>query len=225
VSATCRRGASTTSDLARVADDGAIEFLGRRDRQVKLRGHRIELEEIEAAIARLPQVRAAAVALQGETTDTRQIVAWVVAADPSRPPPADLRRDLRRALPDYMLPASVVWVKALPLNASGKVDRHALPAVTPTASAAPGPRVAPRDMLEQVLCWHLGVRARYGAHRRARSLLRDRRPLAARRGALRRNRARDRRAVPLAALFAGDTIALARALRESRRSSRHRSSP
>jgi amino acid adenylation domain-containing protein len=205
-----------TGDLARVDDDGAIEFLGRRDRQVKLRGHRIELEEIEAAIARLPQVRAAAVALQGETSDTRQIVAWVVAADPSGPPPAELRRDLRRVLPDYMLPASVVWVKALPLNASGKVDRHALPAVPATASAAPGPRVAPRDMLEQVLCgiWErvlgtsgIGVLDHFfeiGGHSLLAAELFD--EIERETGV----------AVPLAALFADDTIAgLARALRES----------
>jgi amino acid adenylation domain-containing protein len=205
-----------TGDRARVGDDGAIEFLGRRDRQIKLRGQRIELEEIEAAVARLPQVRAAVVALQGETTDTRQVVAWAVAADPAGPPPADLRRDLRRVLPDYMLPASVVWMKALPLNASGKVDRHALPAVATTASAAPGPRVAPRDMLEQVLCgiWEralgasdIGVLDHFfeiGGHSLLAARLFDQ--IERETGV----------AVPLAALFADDTIAgLARALRQS----------
>ena len=140
-----------SGDLVRVDDDGAIEFLGRRDRQVKLRGHRIELEEIEAAIARLPQVRAAAVALQGDSSDTRQIVAWLVAADPAGPPPSDLRHALRRVLPDYMLPTSMVWVKALPLNASGKVDRRALPALAPLAGGPAQSQTAPRDMLEQVI--------------------------------------------------------------------------
>jgi thioesterase domain-containing protein len=205
-----------TGDRARVGADGAIEFLGRRDRQVKLRGQRIELEEIEAAIARLPQVRAAVVALQGETTDTRQLVAWAVAADPAGPPPADLRRDLRRALPDYMLPSSIVWVKALPLNASGKVDRHALPAVATTARAVPGSGLAPRDMLEQVLCgiWErvlgasgIGVLDHFfeiGGHSLLAAQLFD--EIERETGV----------AVPLAALFADDTIAgLARALRES----------
>jgi amino acid adenylation domain-containing protein len=204
-----------TGDRARIDDDGVIEFLGRRDRQVKVRGHRIELEEIEAAIMRLPKVGAAAVALRGETSDTRQLVAYLVAADASAPPPADLRRDLRRVLPDYMLPTSIVWLKALPLTANGKIDRRALPAATASIAGAGGTRVAPRDMLEHVLTgiWarvlgidDVGVLDHFfeiGGH----SLL-----------AARLFEEIEREtgvAAPLAALFADDTIAgLARALRE-----------
>ena len=140
-----------TGDRARWRDDGTIEFLGRTDGQIKLRGHRIELEEIEAAIARSPQVRAAVCVLHGDTTDTRRVIAYVVAADPSRPPPSDLVRNLRAVLPDYMLPASVVWLRSLPLNASGKVDRRALPAPTDATTQRAGARVPPRDMFELVL--------------------------------------------------------------------------
>ena len=140
-----------SGDLGRLRDDGAIEFLGRRDRQVKIRGHRIELEEIEAVITRLPQVRAAAVAVRGDSSETRQLVAYVVSAAASGPPPANLWRDLRPILPEYMLPASIVWLPSLPLNASGKIDRRALPAVREPGAPRAGVRVAPRDMFEQVL--------------------------------------------------------------------------
>ena len=121
-------------------DDGAIEFLGRRDRQVKVRGHRIELDEIEAAIARLPQVaRRGRRRCAARPTDTRQLVAYLVARGPVGAAAGQhSARDLRRVLPDYMLPGSIVWLPSLPLNASGKVDRRALPA--PDG----GPRAAPR---------------------------------------------------------------------------------
>jgi amino acid adenylation domain-containing protein len=140
-----------SGDRARLRDDGTIEFLGRRDRQIKIRGHRIELEEIEGAIATLPQVRATAVVVRGDTAETRQVVAYVVRAEASGPLPANLWGDLRTRLPEYMLPASIVWLSALPLNASGKIDRRALPLVAEIGAQLPGTRVAPRDMLEHVL--------------------------------------------------------------------------
>ncbi len=140
-----------TGDRVRYRADGAIEFLGRLDRQVKIRGHRIELEEIEAAIARLPQVRDAVVAMRGNTSESRQIVAYVVRAEVSGPPPANLWSDLKALLPEYMLPASIVWLKELPLNASGKIDRQALPAVIAPDTPRAGVRVLPRDMFERIL--------------------------------------------------------------------------
>jgi amino acid adenylation domain-containing protein len=140
-----------TGDRVRYRTDGAIEFLGRLDRQVKIRGHRIELEEVEAAIARLSQVRDAVVVVRGETTDTRRLVAYVVAAADSGAPPANLWNDLKPLLPEYMLPASIVWLKSLPLDANGKIARHALPTVSEPALPPPGARVAPRNMFEQLL--------------------------------------------------------------------------
>ncbi len=140
-----------TGDRVRYRADGAIEFLGRLDRQVKIRGHRIELGEVEAAIARLPQVRDAVVVMRGETTDTRRLVAYVVAAASSGAPPANLWNDLKPLLPEYMLPASIVWLKSLPLDANGKIDRRALPTVSEPDASPAAVRVAPRDMFEQLL--------------------------------------------------------------------------
>lgn len=137
-----------TGDRARWRVDGAIEFLGRDDGQVKVRGVRIELREVEDAIARHPGVREVAATLHGDTSDTRRIVAYVVAANPSAPPPADLRRTLRQVLPTPMLPAEIVWIPGLPLNASGKVDRRALPSVDASPVATSGIPVPPRDPLE-----------------------------------------------------------------------------
>ena len=204
-----------TGDRARWRDDGTIEFLGRLDKQVKLRGHRIELAEIEAAITRCPQVGAAVCLLHGDTTDTRRIVAYVVNGEPSRPPPADLMRILRASLPEYMLPTSVVWLRSLPLNASGKIDRRALPPPGDAASARTRPRVAPRDMFELVLAriWErlLGVTEvgvfdhffEQGGHSLLAARLVDE---------IERETGL---AMPLPALFLDDTIAgLAKALRE-----------
>ena len=139
-----------TGDRARIRADGAIEFLGRLDRQVKLRGHRIELEEIEAAILRLPDMEAAAVVLRGDTTDSRRLVAYVARAANTGPPPANLRGELKRMLPEYMLPASVVWLKSMPLNANGKVNRAALPDLGEGAPSV-GTPTAPRDLFEHLL--------------------------------------------------------------------------
>jgi amino acid adenylation domain-containing protein len=140
-----------SGDIGRLRDDGAIEFVGRRDQQVKIRGHRIELEEIETVLARLPQVRAAAVAVRGEGTDNRQLVAYLVSADASRAPAHNLFSELRTRLPDYMLPSSIVWLQALPLNASGKLDRQALQAVAAPGVPRAGSPAPPRDMFERVL--------------------------------------------------------------------------
>ena len=151
-----------TGDLARVREDGAIEFVGRADRQVKVRGHRVELDEIEAVILRLPQVREAVVSIRGETSDSRKIVAHLVRTDPSAPPPANLLSDLRRLLPGYMVPGAIVWLSSLPLNASGKIDRRALECADIAPTGQRSGHVPPRDMFEQMLAriWEdlLGVR-------------------------------------------------------------------
>ena len=204
-----------TGDRARHRADGAIEFLGRVDRQVKIRGHRIELAEIEGALSRLPFVREAVVHVRGGTSDTRRIVAWVVPTDADGPPPSTLRKDLRRSLPDYMLPAATVWLPALPLNANGKVDPLALPEPGDTARPAAGVAVPPRDMFEGVLVriWEdlLGITGigvfdhffEIGGHSLLAARLVDTIEL------------ETGLSVPLTALFADDTIdGLARALRD-----------
>src|SRR5215475_3161085 len=124
-----------TGDLARHLPDGSIEFLGRTDNQIKLRGLRVEPGEIEAEIQRSPGVRAAVVSLWDG-----QLVAHVEPSD-GELSTEDLRRFLARSLPDYMIPSSFVVVPAMPVTANGKLDRRALP--PPDLSSLAG-HAAPR---------------------------------------------------------------------------------
>ncbi|WP_216207580.1 non-ribosomal peptide synthetase [Amycolatopsis aidingensis] len=121
-----------TGDLARVRADGNLEFLGRADRQVKIRGNRIEPGEVEAALKRHPQVREAAVVAHGEPA---RLVAYLVADGAVEP--ARLRADLTATLPDHLVPSGFVPVGALPLTPNGKVDHAALPAPGQEALARP----------------------------------------------------------------------------------------
>ena len=113
-----------TGDRARYLRDGTIEYLGRLDQQVKIRGFRVEPGEIEATLQRHPAVRQAAVVTQGEADDLR-LVAYLVASP--QPAGAELRSFLSQWLPEYMIPSLVVPMDGLPLTASGKIDRLALP--------------------------------------------------------------------------------------------------
>ncbi|MDT9696850.1 non-ribosomal peptide synthetase [Streptomyces sp. P17] len=131
-----------TGDLVRRRSDGVIEYLGRTDRQVKLRGNRIEPGEIEAALTRLPAVAQAAV-----TVRDNALVAYLVPSAGAALDPAGVRGALAGSLPAPMVPASYVVLDALPLTPSGKLDRTALPA--PRAERA-APR-APRSPREQLL--------------------------------------------------------------------------
>ncbi|MFJ4184897.1 amino acid adenylation domain-containing protein [Kitasatospora sp. NPDC089509] len=129
-----------TGDVAKRLPDGGLEYLGRADFQVKLRGFRIELGEIEAALAAHPDVDGCVV-----TVHDQRLAAYVTGREP-----AGTREFLARSLPDYMIPASVTVLAALPLTVNGKVDRRALPA--PSAPAEPraeAGHVAPRTPVEQ----------------------------------------------------------------------------
>ena len=117
-----------TGDLARYQADGNIEYLGRIDTQVKLRGYRIEAAEIEAPLLAHPQVAQAAVVLREDTPGDPQLVAYVVAAPEAQLTATDLRTLLRSRLPAYMVPAAFCFLDALPWMTSGKLDRRALPA-------------------------------------------------------------------------------------------------
>ncbi|MFD9606024.1 amino acid adenylation domain-containing protein [Streptomyces sp. NPDC059970] len=138
-----------TGDLVRWRTDGHLEFLGRTDFQVKIRGFRVELGEVEAAVARAPEVaRVVAVAREDRPGDKR-LVAYVVAQPGTRPDPARLRRVAGERLPVHMVPSAIVVVDAIPLTPNGKVDRAALPAPEYTAS----PRgTEPRNEQERTLC-------------------------------------------------------------------------
>jgi amino acid adenylation domain-containing protein len=136
-----------TGDRARLLADGSIEYLGRADQQVKVRGVRIELEEIEACLRRHPGLRDAAAAVRRDLGGDDALVAYVVPASPGAELPPDLRGFLGERLPGAMVPAHYVALPALPLSPSGKLDRRALPA--PPPSTAPGTTAAPRTDLER----------------------------------------------------------------------------
>ncbi|SCG75996.1 non-ribosomal peptide synthetase [Micromonospora coxensis] len=131
-----------TGDLVRRRDDGVLEFAGRRDEQVKLRGHRIELGEIEARLLEHPQVARAAVVSVGEAGEQRLVAYVVPTATP--PSPHSLREHLAGALPAIMVPAVIALIDALPLNTSGKIDRVALRA-RPVVAANPDAGVPQGD--------------------------------------------------------------------------------
>ncbi|AEI67135.1 non-ribosomal peptide synthetase [Corallococcus macrosporus] len=138
-----------TGDQARFLADGAIEYLGRLDDQVKVRGFRIEPGEIEAALARHPDVRAAAVVVREDVPGDRRLVAYVAGA------PADggaaLRAFLGERLPEHMVPSAFVSMEALPLSPSGKLDRRALPAPPRAVPGEGAGFVAPRNEQERQL--------------------------------------------------------------------------
>ena len=137
-----------TGDLARWLPDGSLEYLGRLDHQVKLRGFRIETGEIEAALARHAAVREAVVVMRDDGGGPR-LAAYVVPADGSKGVDLDaVRAHLRDGLPDYMVPTAWVVLESIPLTPSGKVDRRALPA--PEVEAG-GEYVAPRTPTEEIL--------------------------------------------------------------------------
>ena len=145
-----------TGDLGRWRESGGLELIGRTDHQVKIRGFRIECGEIEAVLRAHRDVRQAAVVTAARAGEP-VLVAYIVprrgsaAAQPGADLPGILRPHLRAALPDYMVPALVVAMPALPLTPNAKVDRAALPAPAAGAAAAAAGRVEPRDQVEATL--------------------------------------------------------------------------
>ncbi|MFH8336565.1 non-ribosomal peptide synthase/polyketide synthase [Streptomyces sp. AM6-12] len=139
-----------TGDLARWTADGRVDYLGRADDQVKVRGHRIEPGEIEAALLALDGIAAAAVVAAPDAHGHTRLAAYVVPAPGApRPAPAELRAALRRVLPDAWVPSSFTALAALPLTTSGKLDRRALPA--PETLETEREFVAPRTPEEETL--------------------------------------------------------------------------
>jgi amino acid adenylation domain-containing protein len=140
-----------TGDLARWLAEGRVQWLGRSDHQVKVRGFRIEPAEIEATIARHPAIREVVVIARDDASGEKHLVAYVVVTDP----PADLfdqlRARIRAALPEYMVPAAFARLDALPRTANGKLDRKALPVASAVPADRPSGAVAPRSPAEELV--------------------------------------------------------------------------
>jgi amino acid adenylation domain-containing protein/thioester reductase-like protein len=157
-----------TGDLARYLADGNIEFLGRSDQQVKVRGHRIETGEIEVALAGHPTVRQVVVVARRENSSDASLVAYVVLAEGEKEAdPNQLRAFLRQKLPEYMIPSAFVTLDTLPMTPNGKVDRRALPVVSHDRLAQCADYVAPSTPQEQAIadiCAELLDLERVGLH-------------------------------------------------------------
>ncbi len=137
-----------TRDAGRYGPDGLVQWHGRTDRQLKLRGFRIEPGDIESAIARHQAIRQAHVVLDGEQDGRPSLVAYCVASG-AAPTAVELRTWLRTQMPEYMVPSGIVFLDALPLTPNGKVDRRRLPAPMPQQSSAT--RAAPLTPIEEAL--------------------------------------------------------------------------
>jgi len=140
-----------SGDLVRQRPDGELEFLGRADDQVKLRGYRVELGEIEVALAGHPDVTQVAVGLREDEPGNKRLVAYLVTTTGRPATSADLRRYLQARLPEYMVPAAFVTLPALPRTPSGKVDRRALPKPTNQRPVLDVAFEAPRGHTEEIL--------------------------------------------------------------------------
>nr|MCU0510139.1 amino acid adenylation domain-containing protein [Anaerolineae bacterium] len=143
-----------TGDAVRLRPDGILEYLGRLDDQIKIRGFRVELGEIESVLSEIEAIKEAAVVAQGAGAD-RRLAAFVVFAAGKEASAADLRAALGKRLPDYMIPVAFTALDALPLTANGKVDRGRLARAEGQAlemgADAAGPFVAPSTPTEQIL--------------------------------------------------------------------------
>jgi amino acid adenylation domain-containing protein/non-ribosomal peptide synthase protein (TIGR01720 family) len=139
-----------TGDRVRYRPDGRIEFLGRIDHQVKIRGHRIELGEVETVLGQHQSIRDAVVVAREDTPGHTRLVAYLLASG-EPPNVTELQRHLRASLPDYMIPAAYVTLDAWPFTPNGKIDRRALPAPEQSRPDLETAFVAPRDAREKTL--------------------------------------------------------------------------
>jgi len=138
-----------TGDMVRYGAGGEIEYVGRQDDQVKVRGHRIELGEVAGVLSEPEWVREAVVVLREEDGGELRLVAYVVPEKAARVPLIELRQYLRDRLPEHMIPSTIVELEEMPLTAHGKVDRRALPA--PEHQRTPELQVAARTPVEELL--------------------------------------------------------------------------
>lgn len=140
-----------TGDRARWRANGLLEMLGRQDGQVKVRGFRVELGEVESVLARHPQVREAVATVVEDGLEAKRLVAYLVPASTPGPKVFDLRRWLKDRLPEPMIPSAYVILESLPLSPNGKVDRAALPGPDPVECETSETYVHPRTGAEHTL--------------------------------------------------------------------------
>ncbi len=141
-----------TGDIVRFLEDGNLEFIGRNDEQIKMRGYRIETGEIEAVLLAHPAVRQATVlSLNQETDPASGLTAYIVFHRGEQKDARELRESIKARLPEYMIPSDIVVLDALPLMPNGKVDRRALPGPEREFTGSDKPPSAPRNTLETQL--------------------------------------------------------------------------
>ncbi len=140
-----------TGDLGRWLPDGNLDFMGRKDHQIKLRGYRIELGEVEAKINGLPAVLDTAVLLKGDNSETQKLVAYLVLKNGGSLTIGQLRDQLSEKLPAYMIPAAMVVLDKMPLTTAGKIDRKALPEPSRERPILETSYEAPQTALEKYL--------------------------------------------------------------------------
>ncbi|WP_031470137.1 non-ribosomal peptide synthetase [Sciscionella sediminilitoris] len=147
-----------TGDLARWRTDGLLEYAGRADEQVEIRGHRVEPGEIAAVLTDRPEVSKAVVVLREDQPGDQRLVGYVTPAEGGTPVPAALRDAVAAALPEYMVPAAVVILDAIPLTVHGKVDHRLLPAPRYTAErSGQGPHGVTEELLCELFAEVLGI--------------------------------------------------------------------
>jgi|GEM_PF-1274675 len=138
-----------TGDLGRKASDGCLEHLGRKDGQVQIRGYRVECREVELALLHDPVVEQAFVTHGQDDQDQAYLIAYVVCREDTRPTVSELRAQLSRRLPNFMLPAAFVFIDALPLTVTGKIDRGALPKPALARPPLDASYISPRNPIEK----------------------------------------------------------------------------
>jgi amino acid adenylation domain-containing protein len=138
-----------SGDLARYSPNGEVDFIGRRDLQVNLRGHRVELEEIETVLAEHLLIQTAVVVATEHPRGETALAAYITVHGNEKPSVASLRQFARETLPDFMVPCAFIFCDSLPLTQNGKIDRNALPALEPGQIGLSGEYVAPRNETER----------------------------------------------------------------------------
>ncbi|HVF92150.1 MAG TPA: amino acid adenylation domain-containing protein, partial [Blastocatellia bacterium] len=140
-----------TGDIGRYRADENLDYLGRKDQQVKLRGYRIEMAEIEAALEQDPAVKEAAVILHAREPEDKLLAAYVVSRNGESIVTADLRKRLKEKLPEFMVPSLFIEIESMPVGPSGKVDRLALPSIDRVNPESDRRFRPPRNAIEEVL--------------------------------------------------------------------------